>query len=49
MAQKIFGVIKDERCFEKKSFLSDAIMAFREELEKRIKMAKEMKAKARSI
>ena len=49
MAQKIFGVIKEERCFETKSFLSDAIMAFREELEQRIKMAKEMKASVSSV
>lgn len=43
MAVKIFDVIQNSECFEKRAYLSENIMAFRKLLEEEAKKAKEMK------
>lgn len=45
MAVKIFDVIQNSECFEKKAYLSENIMAYRKLLEEEAKKAKEMKVR----
>ena len=45
MADKIFGIIQNNECFEKKAYLSENIMAIKKLLEEDAKKAAETKAK----
>lgn len=45
MAQKIFGSIQNNECFKAKAYLSENIMALKEDLEEEAKKVKEMKSR----
>ena len=45
MADKIFGIIQNNECFEKKAYLSENIMAYKKLLDEEAKKAEETRAR----